>query len=206
MKITGSDTVELQIESFRGIQGPAGPAGERGKDGAAGADGFSPSIALTRIADGVLIKVMNRDGEHSQIVYDGKDGTGAGGSAAGEDGGYYMPSVFSDGTLSWLASKAGMAAVADANIRGPQGEAGAQGPQGIKGEKGEKGDAGAAGAQGEQGEQGERGPQGPQGEQGEKGDKGDTGASGYSPVRGTDYWTDADKAEIKSYVDEAILN
>lgn len=28
---------------------------------------------------------------------------------------------------------------------------------------------------------------------------------GYSPVRGTDYWTDADKAEIKSYVDEAIL-
>lgn len=28
---------------------------------------------------------------------------------------------------------------------------------------------------------------------------------GYSPVRGTDYWTDADKAEIKNYVDEAIL-
>ena len=29
---------------------------------------------------------------------------------------------------------------------------------------------------------------------------------GYSPVRGTDYWTDADKAEIKGYVDTAILN
>ena len=28
---------------------------------------------------------------------------------------------------------------------------------------------------------------------------------GYTPVRGTDYWTDADKVEIKSYVDEAIL-
>jgi hypothetical protein len=28
---------------------------------------------------------------------------------------------------------------------------------------------------------------------------------GYSPVRGTDYWTEEDKAEIKSYVDEAIL-
>ena len=37
------------------------------------------------------------------------------------------------------------------------------------------------------------------GSKGSKGDKGD------SPVRGTDYWTDADKAEIKSYVDEAIL-
>lgn len=38
-----------------------------------------------------------------------------------------------------------------------------------------------------------------------KGDKGDTGAAGYSPVRGTDYWTAADIAEIKSYVDDAIL-
>ena len=26
-----------------------------------------------------------------------------------------------------------------------------------------------------------------------------------NPVRGTDYWTEADKSEIKSYVDEAIL-
>lgn len=31
------------------------------------------------------------------------------------------------------------------------------------------------------------------------------GEDGYSPVRGTDYWTEADKAEIKAYVDEAIL-
>ena len=31
------------------------------------------------------------------------------------------------------------------------------------------------------------------------------GDPGYSPVRGTDYWTEADKAEIKSYVDDAIL-
>ena len=49
---------------------------------------------------------------------------------------------------------------------------------------------------------------GSKGSTGDKGDKGDTGANGkdgYSPVRGTDYWTDADKAEIKSYVDEAIL-
>ena len=31
------------------------------------------------------------------------------------------------------------------------------------------------------------------------------GKDGYTPVRGTDYWTDADKAEIKSYVEDAIL-
>ena len=28
---------------------------------------------------------------------------------------------------------------------------------------------------------------------------------GYAPVRGTDYWTEADKNEIKSYIDQAIL-
>ena len=29
-----------------------------------------------------------------------------------------------------------------------------------------------------------------------KGDKGDPGAPGHTPVKGTDYWTAADKAEI----------
>lgn len=41
-----------------------------------------------------------------------------------------------------------------------------------------------------------------------KGDKGDPGADGkdgYTPVRGTDYWTETDRAEIRSYVDDAIL-
>lgn len=34
---------------------------------------------------------------------------------------------------------------------------------------------------------------------------GKNGTDGETPVRGTDYWTDADKEEIKSYVDDAIL-
>lgn len=52
------------------------------------------------------------------------------------------------------------------NIRGPKGETGEQGPQGEKGETG------------------------PQGEQGP------AGAAGYSPIRGTDYWTEADQEAI----------
>ncbi len=46
---------------------------------------------------------------------------------------------------------------------------------------------------------------------GEKGDTGDTGAKGDKgdkgdvPKKGVDYWTEEDKAEIKGYVDEAIL-
>ena len=37
------------------------------------------------------------------------------------------------------------------------------------------------------------------------GKDGKDGENGKTPVRGKDYWTEADKAEIKSYVDEAIL-
>lgn len=44
------------------------------------------------------------------------------------------------------------------------------------------------------------------GDKGDTGDAGKNGSDGKTPVRGTDYWTEADKAEIKSYVDEAILN
>ena len=37
------------------------------------------------------------------------------------------------------------------------------------------------------------------------GTQGTAGEDGYTPVRGIDYWTEDDIAEIKGYVDEAIL-
>ena len=80
--------------------------------------------------------------------------------SAGEDGGYYQPSVSEAGELTWTASKAGMPAVAGTNIMGP---AGPQGPKGDPGETGPQGPAGADGAPGAQGPQGEQGPEGPQG-------------------------------------------
>ena len=79
---------------------------------------------------------------------------------AGEDGGYYKPSVSESGELTWTASKVGMPAVAGANIMGP---AGPQGAKGDAGETGPRGPAGADGAPGAQGPQGEQGPEGPQG-------------------------------------------
>ena len=69
---------------------------------------------------------------------------------------------------------------------------GPQGPQGPQGETGPKGP---------QGPQGDTGPQGPQGEQGPKGE---TGPAGYTPVKGTDYFTDADKAELVDAVMAAL--
>ena len=57
---------------------------------------------------------------------------------------------------------------------------------------------------GAQGMRGEKGEQGQQGIQGDKGDKGDTGLAGYTPVKGTDYWTDTDKQEIVQQTKDAI--
>ena len=59
----------------------------------------------------------------------------------------------------------------------------------------------AAGPQGEKGEPGEQGPQGEKGDPGADGTPGadgKDGADGYTPQKGVDYWTEADKAEMIS--------
>ena len=87
-------------------------------------------------------------------------------------------------------------------IIGPQGPAGEVGPAGPAGEQGPKGDTGEQGIQGPKGDQGEPGPKGDTGEkgadgaQGPEGPQGPTGPAGYTPVRGTDYWTEADQQAI----------
>ena len=86
--------------------------------------------------------------------------------SAGEDGGYYQPSVSESGELTWTASKAWMPAVAGANIKGPagpKGDTGPQGPAGADGAPGAQGPQGPAGADGAPGAQGPEGPQGPAG-------------------------------------------
>lgn len=85
-----------------------------------------------------------------------------------------------------------------ASLKGPKGDVGAKGPQGPAGATGPKGDTGQAGSQGPQGPKGDPGQAGAQGPQGPK------GADGKTPVRGTDYWTEADIAEINKYIDAKI--
>lgn len=86
------------------------------------------------------------------------------------------------------------AAIFDFTI--PRGDKGADGADGITPHIGDNGnwylgttDTGKP-SRGETGLQGSVGPVGPQGPQGEK------GADGKTPVKGTDYWTAADKQEI----------
>lgn len=107
----------------------------------------------------------------------------------------------------------------DTGEQGPQGPQGPQGEKGDKGDaftyadftaeqlaelKGEKGDTGATGPQGPQGEQGPKGDTGDVGPQGPKGDTGPAGLDGYTPVKGTDYFTEADKTELVNAVLAAL--
>lgn len=67
-----------------------------------------------------------------------------------------------------------------------------------------RGDKGETGAKGDTGEQGPQGEQGPKGDKGDKGDTGADGANGKTPVKGTDYWTAADKSAMVSDVLAAL--
>lgn len=48
------------------------------------------------------------------------------------------------------------------------------------------------------------GKDGIDGANGKNGKDGNPGTDGYTPVKGTDYWTADDKAEIQSYIDAQI--
>ena len=77
----------------------------------------------------------------------------------------------------------------------------------FHGAKGDKGETGAVGPQGPQGIQGVQGPAGQQGEPGKDGAAGKDGApgaDGYTPQKGIDYYTEADKAEMVSAVIAAL--
>ena len=116
-----------------------------------------------------------------------------------EDGGSNVV-TFGDGTV--LTVKNGS--------KGSKGDTGAQGPKGdaftyadftetqllaLKGPKGDKGDTGP---------KGDKGDTGPKGDKGDKGDTGADGANGKTPVKGTDYWTAADKSAMVSDVLAAL--
>ena len=147
--------------------------------------------------------------------------------AAGESGATFIPSVSAAGVISWSNDK-GLTNPPSVSIKGPQGD------KGDPGAKGDKGADGAPGVQGEAGmaatisvgivSTGEPGTQAsvtnagtdstavlnfviPRGEKGETGAKGDTGATGeagHTPVKGVDYFTDAEKSEMIQAVLDAL--
>ena len=100
--------------------------------------------------------------------------------------------------------------VAATGPQGPQGEAGSVGPKGPAGATGPQGPAGPQGPQGPKGDPGETGPQGPTGPAGSNGKDGSIGPAGpqgvdgKTPVKGVDYFTAADRAEMVQAVVAAL--
>lgn len=192
-----------------GVPGPAGAPGKDGAPGAAGQDGHSPVVTATKSGKATTISV---DGTAIATVEDGADG------APGKDG---SPGAKGDkGGTGPQGPKGDPGPAGAPGKDGTNGKPGAAGADGItptigsngnwflgatdtgkpsRGATGAKGDAGATGPAGPQGPVGTPGKDGANGEtgpQGPKGDPGTPGAAGHTPVKGTDYWTAADKQEI----------
>ena len=88
--------------------------------------------------------------------------------------------------------------------KGDTGEIGPQGVQGVQGPKGDKGDKGETGPKGDTGPQGPKGDKGEDGPAGKDGTNGTNGTDGKTPVKGTDYFTEADKQEMVNLVLQAL--
>ena len=152
-----------------GAQGPKGETGERGPKGETGAQGPKGDTG----AQGP--KGDTGEGFRVQGYYataaalEASVQTPAAGDAYGVGASEpYEIYIFDGVTGSWINN-------------GPL--------QGARGEKGDKGDPGADGPKGETGAQGPKGEPGPEGPQ---------GPAGKTPVKGTDYFTEADRQEIAS--------
>ena len=125
-----------------------------------GKDGFSPKVKTEQMEFGVVITIVDADGETSATLHNGANGEkGTDGKSA------YQIAVeqgYQGSESDWLSSL--------------------KGNKGDTGERGEKGDTGLQGERGEKGETGQQGEQGPKGEKGEKGDAGVAGKDGFSPI------------------------
>lgn len=121
--------------------------------------------------------------------------------AAGKDGHSPVVTATKSGKTTTISVDGTAIATVEDGADGAPGKDGSPGAKGDKGEtgpQGPKGDPGAAGAPGKDGAKGEPGDKGAPGE------KGEPGAPGKTPVRGTDYWTAADKQEIVNNVLAAL--
>lgn len=153
-----------------------------------GKDGFSPKVKAEQMESGVVITIVDADGETSATLHNGADGEkGTDGKSA------YQIAVeqgYQGSESDWLSS-----------LKGDKGDKGNTGAKGNPGQDGADGKSAYAiavehgyedseekwllslkGEKGDTGERGEKGDTGLQGERGEKGDAGVAGKDGFSPI------------------------
>ena len=147
-----------------------------------GKDGFSPKVKAEQMEFGVVITIVDADGETSATLHNGANGEkGTDGKSA------YQIAVeqgYQGSESDWLSS-----------LKGDKGNTGAKGNPGQDGADGKSAYAIAVehgyedseekwllSLKGEKGDPGDRGLQGVPGEKGEKGDAGVAGKDGFSPI------------------------
>ncbi len=199
-----------------------------------GKDGYSPTVSITPIEGGYRLTITDEQGKHSADILtggirnyndleniptinnvpvkgnvtseqlqikDGKDGVSPTVELTPGDGGF---------TLSITDATGVHTAFIKDGPEGPQGKTGPQGPkgdigpQGNVGPQGPKGDTGPGGSKGDIGPQGPPGVAGPQGPKGDIGPTGPQGAAGKTPVKGVDYFTEADESEFSQAVETSL--
>ena len=186
-----------------GPAGPAGPAGPQGEPGPKGDPG--PQGETGQTGAGFTIRGFFATAEALAAGVDAPEAGDAYGVGAAAPYDIY---IYDGAVGAW---------VNNGPLQGAKGADGVDGIDGVtpvigangnwylgetdtgkpaRGEKGDKGEPGADGAKGAPGETGPQGPTGPQGEKGPQGETGPQGPAGAAPVKGTDYFTEADKQEL----------
>ena len=223
--IDGKDGTSVTVVSVKdgekGSQGAQGLQGEKGEQGIKGDKGDTGAQGIQGIQG-----EKGEKGDTGATGASGKDGVN------GKDGVPVTHSW--NGTTLTVTSASGTSSAdlkGEKGAQGIQGERGLQGEQGIQGERGLQGEQGIQGEKGATGKdgisashswngtvltitsangtssadlKGPKGDQGIQGIQGEKGADGAKGADGYTPVKGTDYFTEADKAELINLIKSSL--
>ena len=214
-----------------GTPGPQGADGKDGKDGKAFAIAktFTSKADMSSdgLADGDFVMIASEVGDPDNAsMYlwngtefkfiadfsgaqgvqgpkgeDGKQGPQGDPGQPGQQGAPGAPGK--DGTTPHIGSN-GNWYLGDQDTGKPS--QGKQGPQGAPGKDGQQGVPGASGKDGDTPYIGSNGHWYVGSRDTGKPSQGRAGTDGKTPIRGTDYWTDADKAEIKKWVDDAILN
>lgn len=179
------------IDGKDGQQGVPGTPGIDGRDGQNGADGQDgkDGISVTHSWNGTVLTITSASGTSSADLkgekgeqgtqgipgIDGLDGKNGNDGKDGTNGKDGISVTHSwDGTVLTVTSASGTTAT---DLKGEKGEQGIQGKSGVDGKDGVNG---------------------------KDGNDGSPGVDGYTPIKGTDYWTPSDKAEIISELGSTI--